>query len=79
MNITNDQLMLIIIFLIGLLLFIGQIAGWKFIADPPKNIGFYSHSVLNKLFGKGFLKFFNILLGILLMILGVWGFVSVGN
>jgi len=79
MNITYDQSMFIIIFLIGLLLFVGQIAGWKIIADPPENLGFYSHSVLNKLFGKKFLKFFNILLGTLLMILAVWGYVSIGN
>jgi len=55
-------------FVVGLLLFLGQLLGWKIISDPPKNLGFYSHSALNKLFGKKFLEVYNIFLGMTFMI-----------
>lgn len=57
----------------GLTLVIGTRRGWKFLTDPPENYClWYSHSFLNKVFGKTVLKYFNYITGIGLIVLGMY-------
>ena len=58
-----------VVFLVGLFLIVGQLFRWKIIADPPKDLRFYSHSMINRFLGKKFLKYFNYIFGIALQVL----------
>ena len=56
----------------ALILLLGQILDWKFIAKPSKNFGYiYPLNMLGRWFGKKFLKFFNYIFGSILLVLSV--------
>jgi hypothetical protein len=58
----------------GLALILGSVKRWKWLVDPPTEYWpFYSHSFLKKFFGQEALLPFNYLLGIVLIILSLFG------
>ncbi len=67
-------LIAILFILAGIILIFGTKRGWSWLVDPPTDYWmFYSHSFLKKFFGKTFLLRFNYFIGILFIILSLFG------
>jgi hypothetical protein len=56
-------LVLAIVFATGVLLIVGAYQRWKWLVDPPDNWFWYSQSIVKRVFGAGFLRFFTYLVG----------------
>lgn len=62
---------------IGFLLVVGTLLKWNILINPPEEwSSFYSLSKLKKMFGKRFLILFNYIVGLGLIILGMYFFIS---
>lgn len=67
-------LMAIFFILAGIILVVGTKKRWMWLVDPSTDHWmFYSHSFIKKFFGNTFLLWFNYILGIILIILSLFG------
>ncbi len=58
----------------GIVLIVGSAKKWRWLVDPPTEYWkVYSHSFIKRLFGKTVLLCFNYILGILLILLSLFG------
>lgn len=64
-----------VIIVLGVFLVIGTILRWNFLVDPPEEWAWiYSHSAIKKHFGSDFLVGYNYVIGVALMVLGLYFF-----
>jgi hypothetical protein len=56
-------LVLGIVFGTGVLLIVGAHQRWRWLVDPPDNWLWYSQTIVKRVFGRGFLRFFTYLVG----------------
>jgi hypothetical protein len=63
MRLAVAIVVLAIVFATGVLLIIGAYQRWKWLVDPPENRFWYSQTIVKRLFGPGFLRFFTYLIG----------------
>lgn len=66
------------VFTIGALMVYGAIAGWRFLIDPPEEWSpFYSQSFIKRIFGKKFLYYETIVVGVLFIIASLYPWVAI--
>lgn len=66
------------VFTIGVTMVYGAISGWKFLVDPPEEWSpFYSQSFIKKIFGKKFLYYETIVVGVMFIAASVYPWVSI--
>ncbi len=67
MRFAVAMLVLAIVFATGVLLIVGAYQRWKWLVDPPDNWFWYSQTIVKRVFGTGFLRFFTYLVGVALV------------
>ena len=66
------------VFAIGFIIVYGAIDGWKFLIDPPESWSpFYSQSIIKKIFGKKFLYYETIVVGVLFIVASLYPWISI--
>ena len=66
--------MIVLLIVVGTLMIVGSKRGWKWLVDPPPEYwAVYSHSFIQKFFGKTALLYFNYIVGTAFILLGLFG------
>jgi hypothetical protein len=63
MRLAVAIVVLAIVFATGVLLIVGAYQRWKWLVDPRDNWLWYSQTIVKRLCGTGFLRFFTYLVG----------------
>jgi len=62
----------------GAIMICGVLLEWKWLVDPPEDSWCcYSQAFIMKLFGRKFLKIFTTIMGIIFIVVGIYG-ISLG-